>query len=310
LLGILTSMSRNIPVIELINVTKRFGQFAAVSDVELTVTPGEVVGFVGANGAGKTTTIGMLLGFLRPSDGKVRLFGKEIQPANAHGSHRRVGYAAGDMELPAQLTGAQYLRLLRSSRPGVTQAQYDDLIRRFSPQLDKKIHSLSRGNKQKIALVAAFLGDPEVVILDEPTSGLDPVMQDTFLDLIREYKQRGNTVFMSSHYLQEVMEVCDRVVLMSKGKVVEDIQTSQLQAMGGKQVRITSGYRPTKPPKGATEVESEFVDDVLHLRFVFKGDVGELQRWVAAVKQLRDVEISEYNLEEAFKSLYQTEEAG
>ena len=290
--------------------TKRFGQFAAVSDVELTVTPGEVVGFVGANGAGKTTTIGMLLGFLRPSDGKVRLFGKEIQPANAHVSHRRVGYAAGDMELPAQLTGAQYLQLLQSSRPGVTQAQYDDLIRRFSPQLDKKIHSLSRGNKQKIALVAAFLGDPEVVILDEPTSGLDPVMQDTFLDLIREYKQRGNTVFMSSHYLQEVMEVCDRVVLMSKGKVVEDIQTSQLQAMGGKQVRITSGYRPTKPPKGATEVESEFVDDVLHLRFVFKGDVGELQRWVAAVKQLRDVEISEYNLEEAFKSLYQTEEAG
>jgi len=299
-------MSTSIPVIELSAVTKRFGRFNAVSDVTLGVSRGEVVGFVGANGAGKTTTISMLLGFLNASSGDVRLFGQMVRPANAHVSHRRIGYAAGDMELPGQLTGAQYLRLLRAAG-SVEQERYDELIKRFSPQLGKKIQTLSRGNKQKIALVAAFLTDPEVIILDEPTSGLDPVMQETFLEMIRDCKRRGKTVFMSSHYLQEVMQVCDRVVLMSQGRIVEDVQTSQLLAMGGKQVSVTTGYRPTKPPKGAQEVFSEFADDVLHLSFVFKGDPGELQRWVAAIKQLRDIEISEYNLEEAFKSLYQPE---
>jgi ABC-2 type transport system ATP-binding protein len=300
-------MSDMTPVIELRHVTKRFGRFTAVDGVDLQVTAGEIVGFVGANGAGKTTTISMLLGFLAPTGGEVRVFGRPVGPANAHRSHRRIGYGSGDMELPGQLTGRQYLRLVRSTTK-TDSDRYAELLKRFTPQLNKKIKSLSRGNKQKIALVAAFLGDPDVIILDEPTSGLDPVMQDVFLDAIRECKARGKTVFMSSHYLQEVMEVCDRVILMSRGKVVEDVRTNQLLAMGGKQVHIITGYRPTKPPRGAEDVESEFEDDVLHLRFVFKGDMGELQRWLAAVKQLQDIEVSEYNLEEAFKSLYQPEE--
>lgn len=301
-------MSETAPIMELRGVSKRFGRLVAVNDITLTVQPGEIVGFVGANGAGKTTTISLLLGFLNATKGDVRLFGEPVRPSNAHRSHRRIGYGAGDMELPGQLTGAQYLRLLRAAGGGVTSQRYDELLTRFSPQLHKKIHSLSRGNKQKIALVAAFLRSPDLIVLDEPTSGLDPIMQEAFLDMVRDCKKRGTTVFMSSHYLQEVMDVCDRVVLMSAGKVVEDIRTSQLLAMSGKQITITTGYRPTKPPKGAEDIESDFVDDVLHLRFVFKGPVDELQRWLAAVKQLQDVEVSEYNLEEAFKSLYQPEQ--
>ena len=299
-------MSDMTPVIELQDVTKRFGRFTAVSNVTLEVMPGEIVGFVGANGAGKTTTISMLLGFIGPTRGTVRLFGNNVTPSNAHLSHRRIGYAAGDMELPGQLTGAQYFRLLQSSKD-VNDERSAELLRRFAPQLNKKIRTLSRGNKQKIALVAALMRNPDLVVLDDPTSGLDPVMQDAFLDMVRELKANGKTVFMSSHYLHEVMDVCDRVVLMSQGKIVEDVQTSQLLAMGGKQVTITSGYRPTKPPKGAESVSSEFADDLLHLSFVFKGEASELQRWVSAVKLLRDIEISEYNLEEAFKSLYQSE---
>lgn len=300
-------MSETTPAIELLSVTKRFGELAAVSDVTFRVMPGEVIGFVGANGAGKTTTISVILGFLAPTKGKVRVFGQLVRPANAHVSHRRIGYAAGDMQLPTQLTGAQYLALVRASNISVSQTRYDELVALLKPQLHKKIHTLSRGNKQKIALVAAFLPDPELIILDEPTSGLDPVMQDVFLDMVRDCRKRGKTVFMSSHYLQEVMEVCDRVVLMSRGRVVDDITTSQLLARGGKQVRIATGYRPTKPPKGAEDIQSDFSDGVLQLQFAFKGDVGELQRWVAAVKQLQDVEISEYNLEETFKHLYQAE---
>jgi len=295
-------------IIRLSGVTKQFGKFRAVSNMTLEIEPGQVVGFVGANGAGKTTTISMLLGFLGTSQGEIELFGETILPSNAHMAHRQIGYAAGDMELPGQLTGAQYLAFLRHQRKSGSDEQYQALLKRFSPQLNKKISALSRGNKQKIALVAAFVGEPDLVVLDEPTSGLDPVMQDAFLDLVRGYKQSGKTIFMSSHYLQEVMDVCDRVILMSHGKVVEDVQTSQLLAMGGKHVSILTGYKATKPPKAAESIEVSEDRGVLRLEFVYKSDMAELQRWVAAVKQLHDIEISEYNLEEAFKSLYQTEE--
>lgn len=301
-------MTERSTVIKLSGVTKRFGKFAAVQDMSIDVPSGQIIGFVGANGAGKTTTIAMMLGFLNVSEGEAKLFGKTVRPTNAHKSHHRIGYAAGDMELPAQLTGHQYLEFLHRQR-NLSSDNYQQLIERFSPQLDKKIRTLSRGNKQKIALVAAFLGEPDLVVLDEPTSGLDPVMQEVFLDTVREYKQQGKTVFMSSHYLQEVMDVCDRVLLMSRGRIVEDITTSELQATGGKQVHIQTTYKQTRPPAGAESVTTELSGDVFTLRFVYKGGMAELQRWLASVKQLKDVEVSEYNLEEAFRSLYETEEA-
>lgn len=302
-------MSESPAVIELQGVTKKFGRFAAVRDVSLKVQPGEVVGFVGANGAGKTTTISMLMGFLNVSHGTAKLFGETVRPASAHRLHRRIGYVAGDMEMPAQLTGKQYLAFLRRQKKISDKGSYDELIKRFTPQLDKKIHALSRGNKQKLALVAAFAGDPELMILDEPTSGLDPVMQDAFLDLIRERQAAGTTVFMSSHFLQEVSDVCSRVVLMANGRVVEDMAVAELQAMGGKHITVKSGYRPTKPPKGSDNVETEFEDGLLTLSFLYKGDMAQLQRWLAGVKLLKDVEVSDHNLEAAFRSLYEQEEA-
>ena len=296
------------PVISVTKATKRFGRFVAVGDASFNIRPGEVVGFVGANGAGKTTTISMLLGFLAPSEGEVRLFGETVRPWNAQHSHRCIGYAAGDMELPAQLTGRQYLNFLRHQGGGVSKETFDSLVNRFSPQLDKKIRDLSRGNKQKIALVAAFLRDPDLVILDEPTSGLDPVMQEAFLSLVRDYRARGKTVFMSSHYLQEVAEVCSRVILMRDGRIIQDVAAAELLARSGKQVSVKTGHKAIKPPKAAESVETSEKDGLTLLSFVYKADLGELQRWLAAVKQLRDVEVTEYNLEEAFRSLYESEE--
>ena len=301
-------MSRPKPAIRLRGVTKQFGSFIAASDITFTVPSGQIVGFVGANGAGKTTTISMLLGFISATEGVVEIFGRPMQPSNAHASHQAIGYASGDMELPGQLTGAQYLAFVRAQRGNVSDEQLDAVVSSLKPQLDKKIHTLSRGNKQKIALAAAFLGGPDLIVLDEPTSGLDPVMQDVFLDMVRAHKQAGKTVFMSSHYLQEVMDVCDRVMLMSHGTVVEDVLTSELQELGGKHIRVATGYKPTKPPKGAESVERTYENGEARLSFVYKGDMGQLQRWIAALKQLNDIEVSEYNLEGAFKSLYESED--
>ncbi|HRJ06696.1 MAG TPA: ABC transporter ATP-binding protein [Candidatus Saccharibacteria bacterium] len=300
-------MSKSPVVIELNGVTKQFGRFKAVADATVAIAKGEVVGFVGANGAGKTTTISMMLGFLGATKGEVRLFGETIRPQTAHRLHGRIGYASGDMELPLNLTGKQYLTFLLH-QSNTKESRLAELIQRLSPQLDKKIGKLSRGNRQKIALVAAFVTNPDVLILDEPTSGLDPAMQEAFLALVRDTQANGKTVFMSSHYLQEVMDACSRVILMHNGKIILDKLTDELLTQGGKHITIKSAYRPTKPPKKAEEVETSFEDGLLTMKFVYKTDVAELQSWLAAVKQLKDVEISEYNLEETFKSLYEAEE--
>jgi ABC-2 type transport system ATP-binding protein len=278
-----------------------------VKNASLVIKKGEVVGFVGANGAGKTTTISMLLGFLNASVGEVKLFDEVIHPQDAHSVHGHIGYAAGDMELPAHLTGKQYLSFLMHQTDADHTEQYTALCKRFVPELNKKIHELSRGNKQKIALIAAFITNPEVVILDEPTSGLDPVMQEAFLDLIRDYQVEGKTVFMSSHYLQEVIDVCSRVILMRKGVIIQDVQTKDLLASSGKLVKITTEYLRTQPPKKAESVEVNKVDSVLQLSFVYKGSLPELQTWLASIKHLQDIEINEHSLESMFHSLYEHE---
>ena len=301
-------MSTPRTVIQLKHVTKHFGSLAALDNVSFKVLQGEIVGFVGANGAGKTTTISTILGFIGVTKGIVELFGEIVEPQSAYKLHHRIGYAAGDMELPAKLTAKQYFSFLLHQSEGNHDERYAELCRRFKPQLDKKIGTLSRGNKQKIALIAAFITDPELVILDEPTSGLDPVMQETFLDLVRESRARGITIFMSSHYLTEVADVCSRVILMRDGAIIEDVSAQALLSKSGKQVRVTTAYKATRPPKDVGELDVTTNGKLTHISFVFKGSAEELQLWVSGVKQLQDIEISEYNLEGAFKSLYKSEE--
>lgn len=289
-------------------VTKRFGAFPAVKDASFTVEKGAVVGFVGANGAGKSTTINMLLGFLNPSEGSIRLFDEAVLPQTAHHQHARLGYAAGDMELPRRLTGRQYLDFVAYQTGRDTSVRREELCAIFQPELGKKIGALSRGNKQKIALIAAFLASPELVVLDEPTSGLDPIMQDKFLQLVRDEQAKGVTVFMSSHYLNEVADVCSRVLLMRKGEIIEDMSASELLKQGGKQVRVVTGAKLTKAPETAEEVKAELEGETLILSFVWKGSASELQRWLGGLKKLEDIEVTEYNLEETFQLMYEHEE--
>lgn len=292
------------PVIAVDSVTKKFGRFSAVDAVNFEVATGEIVGFVGINGAGKTTMINMLLGFTSPTKGKVSLFGKRVRPASAHVSHWQIGYAAGDMELPLHLTGRQYIDfVLAQSRADHTK-RLADLTKRFAPQLDKKISTLSRGNKQKIALVAAFVAEPALVVLDEPTSGLDPIMQAAFLDLVRLEHERGTTVFMSSHYLQEVAEVCTRVLLMKNGAIIKDLSSKQLEAASGKSVRVVSKHKlRTLPPKVAdAEYEESEMGHVT--AFTYDGPTVLLLRWLTTLHDVIDFEVSERTLDAAFRSLY------
>lgn len=289
-------------ILVLKNATKRFRKFKAVDDISFDIFQGEIVGFVGENGAGKTTTISMLLGFTSPSKGQVEVFGRRITPAAAHVSHRDIGYAAGDMELPSHMTGKQYLQFVMSQSKGKHGARYKQLVEAFRPQLDKRIGTLSRGNKQKIALVAAFVAEPKLIVLDEPTSGLDPVMQDVFLDTVREEAARGATIFMSSHYLQEVAEVCSRVLLMKDGRIVEDLSAEQLAEKGGKVVTVESAEE-LKLPEPAHVLEKSKKGELHAVSFAYTGKLPELLAWLSE-SGVSDVAIAERTLEDEFKHIY------
>lgn len=291
------------PIVQIDNLTKRYGSVVAIRDVSFMINKGEVVGFVGLNGAGKSTTINVMMGFLQASSGTVRLFDQLVTPQTAHRTHQQIGFASGDMGLFANLTGEQYLSFLTHRYKLTSDQRVTDLCRRFAPQLDKKIADLSRGNKQKIALIAAFMASPALVILDEPSSGLDPMMQQAFLDLVREEAARGTTIFMSSHYLNEVAEVCNRVLLMRDGELVRDIPAHQLASASGKSVHITS-KRIVIPPKAATSVVEQKGTDGYELSFVFKGQPIHLQHWLTGVPQIIDFTITEHDLESAFSDIY------
>lgn len=294
-------------ILEAKNLSKLYGGVPAVDDATFAVEKGEVVGFVGLNGAGKSTTINMLMGFQKPSKGSITLFGSPLSLPNAHRSHRKIGFATGDMSLFDGMTGRQYLRFIaRTYGVPLENPQYERLVRRFDPQLGKKLSSLSRGNKQKIALIAAFMAEPELVILDEPSSGLDPLMQQNFIELVREEAAKGTTIFMSSHYLHEVVDVCTRIVLIKQGKVVKDMPTAQLETTAGKLVRVVTKAKVT-PPKNAELIEYETVSDAHALRFVYRGTAKRLQEWLGTLPNLQDFTISDDSALAAFEDLYEQE---
>lgn len=295
-------------IIETKDISKVYGGVAAVDAVSFSVQRGEVIGFVGLNGAGKSTTINMLLGFQKPSQGEIYLFGEKLTLGGAHKSHRRISFATGDMSLFDGMTGKKYLEFvakLYSQKPETD--LYKKLVQKFEPQLDKRLKNLSRGNKQKIALIAAFMVNPELVILDEPSSGLDPLMQQHFLDLVRDESEKGTTIFMSSHYLNEVADVCSRILLIKKGKLVKDIPAAQLEANAGKLVRVVTKER-VKPPKAAELIEQNEVHGSHELQFIFKDKSLRLQEWLGTLPHLQDLTITDHSAEAAFEDLYKSEE--
>ncbi|MBD0693735.1 ABC transporter ATP-binding protein [Streptomyces sp. CBMA123] len=207
---------------------KTFGRTTALDGLDLTVETGEVHGFLGPNGAGKSTTLRVLLGLLRVDGGSAQLLGKDPW-SDAVELHRRLAYVPGDVELWPNLTGGEAIDLLSRLRGRLDRRRRDELIERFDLDPTKKGRSYSKGNRQKVAIVAALASDAELLLLDEPTSGLDPLMEVVFQDVVRQAKARGRTVLLSSHVLDEVEKLGDRVSIIRQGRVVESGTLTELR---------------------------------------------------------------------------------
>jgi polyether ionophore transport system ATP-binding protein len=218
--------------------SKRYGSTLALDGLDLTVEPGEVYGYLGPNGAGKTTTIRLLLGLHRATSGRAQLFGVDAwrDPVTAH---RRVAYVAGEPFLWPALTSAETFHFLAQVH-GSTDGSYRDvLVQRFQLDTQKKIRALSKGNRQKVQLIAAFATRADLLILDEPTSGLDPLMEMAFRQTVLEAKERGQTVFLSSHILSEVEALCDRVGILRQGRLVDEGTLAELRHLGAQTIEAT-----------------------------------------------------------------------
>ncbi|TDV51074.1 ABC transporter ATP-binding protein [Actinophytocola oryzae] len=243
---------------------KTFGRTRALDGLDLTVRTGEVHGFLGPNGAGKSTTIRVLLGLLRADEGETRLLGGDPW-ADATSLHRRLAYVPGDVSLWPNLSGGEVIDLLGRLRGGLDENRRAELLERFDLDPTKKGRTYSKGNRQKVALVAALASNVELLILDEPTSGLDPLMEAVFQDCITEERGRGRTVLLSSHILAEVESLCDRVSIIRLGRTVETGTLAELRHL----TRTSISADLAGPPEGLADLPGvhDLVVDGSHVRF-------------------------------------------
>ncbi len=248
-------------VIQIENLTKYYGKTLALDSVDLEVKQGEVFGFIGPNGAGKTTTLRILLGLLRKNAGKVSVFGSDPW-RDAVALHRRLAYVPGDVNLWPNLSGGEVIDLLARLRGGFDRARRDELVKRFELDPTRQCRTYSKGNRQKVVLIAALVSDVELFILDEPTSGLDPLMEAVFQECIAECKQAGTTVLLSSHILAEVEALCDRISIIKEGTIVETGTLTELRHLTRTSVSVETG-RPVTGLSALPGVYNLTVDGAL-----------------------------------------------
>lgn len=289
-------------VLEVKKLTKAFGNFNAVKDVSFAVQKGEIFGFLGPNGAGKSTTIRIILNILKPTNGAVVLFGDATLAA--HAAHKKIGYLSGDMVLDSDLTGEQYLGLVNSLYGGGHEKRTKELATLLQANLTKNIGSYSRGNRQKIGLIAALLHEPELLILDEPSSGFDPLIQETFMQLVREYRDRGGTVFMSSHILSEVQQLCDKVAFIKDGKIITISALEEIQATATKHIHVVWADEAAAKLSHKLAGLEEMSRNRMSTTFSYSGDVALLLTYFAQ-RHVADITIQEPDLEQLFMSYYE-----
>ncbi len=282
------------------SLSKRYGTVSALRGLDLELAQGEVVGCLGPNGAGKTTTIRLLLGLIRPTSGRAEIFGLDCQRQTVE-AHRRLAYVAGEANLWPALTGAETLHLLGRIQGRVDAAYRDELIARFELDPAKKVRAYSKGNRQKLILIGALMTRPDLLLLDEPTSGLDPLMEQAFRHCIGEARERGQTVFLSSHILSEVEALCDRVGILREGVLVEMGTLAQMRHLAALTVEAT--FEGDVPDLSAVPGVSAVERDGNVVRLQVRGTVEPLLK-VLAASGVRELLSREPSLEELFLAHY------
>jgi ABC-2 type transport system ATP-binding protein len=293
-----------VPTVRFEAVTKRYGSVLALDELTLDVRAGEIFGLLGPNGAGKTTALRILLGLLRPTAGRTLVFDLDAweEPVAIHA---RVGSVPGELSVWPGLTGEQILDLLARLHGSVDRAYRDELVERFDFDPGKKGRSYSTGNRQKIALIAALASRPELLVLDEPTAGLDPLMKVTFEDCLREARDEGRTVLLSSHVLGEVEALCDRVGILRSGRLVDCGTLDELRHLSA--LTVVASFDGAPPPledvPGVAAVETH--DGQVRLQV--EGSVAPLVRALAAA-EVTSLQVRQPSLEELFLTYYGAEE--
>ncbi|MFL5691845.1 MAG: ATP-binding cassette domain-containing protein [Ktedonobacteraceae bacterium] len=299
-------MATQDPVIVIDNFHKAYGKIQAVKGVSMRVERGEIFGFLGPNGAGKTTTIRCMLDVIRPTSGTLRVLGLDAQRDKME-LHRRIGYLPGDVRLPGQMTGKQIIDYF-SRLQGIEPVLLNDLVARFDVEIKRPLKGYSKGMRQKIGIVLAFMCDPEILILDEPTSGLDPLLQRTFNEFLLQEQQRGKTIFMSSHIMSDVEKVCQRVAVIRQGEIVTIEEVEKLRQKAGQRVVVEFG-----DPITAEELEripgvSNVTSNNHAYHFNVGGSMDALIKALSRHEVLR-LQAEEAPLEEVFLQFYENPQA-
>lgn len=290
------------------SLTKQYGSARGVDNLKFDVEPGEVFGYLGPNGSGKTTTIRCLMGMLRPTAGQCQVLGERVRAGKA-ACHDRIGYLPGDFKVWEHLTGRRALRVLGSLGRGKSfLTRQGELAERLDLNLDRRVRTLSKGNRQKIGLVYAFQHRPDLLILDEPTSGLDPLMRQIVLDLIREAAEAGSTVLLSSHDLSEVAAVCHRAAILREGRLIELAPIADIMQQGQRRLKVWFA-RDTQTP--------DLPEDLPDVRLIqkanqsldvaYQGSADRLLKWLAHYPVER-ITTPDTSLEDAFIQYYQKED--
>lgn len=282
-------------IIETKNLTKYYGKIRGVENLSFSIEKGEIFGFLGPNGAGKTTTIRTLLGFLKPTKGKAFIFGKDVEKEIVK-IKEKTGYIPGELALYGDMTAKDFLKYFGTIRRNFDEKKLERLLEIFELPLKRKVKGYSRGMKQKLSIVQAFMHNPELIVMDEPTAGLDPLLQGKFYDFLREEKEEGKTMFISSHILTEVEKISDRVGIIKDGNLVALENVDSLKSKKGKVVKVKTvekfkikGIEPKMENGWTSFVVTRDVDDV----------IKKLAKYT-----IKDIEIGELSLEEIFMHYY------
>ena len=289
-------------MIEVHNLTKDYGNYRGIFDLSFTVDQGEVVGFLGSNGAGKTTTIRHLMGFIHPQQGISKIFDMDTFSA-AKQIQSKVGYLPGEISyLNDRMTGNEFIRFMMETKENVSTEQVRYLVDYFELDTRIKIKKMSKGTKQKLGLVVAFMHNPSVLILDEPTSGLDPIMQNKFVELIKSEKDKGKTIFMSSHIFEEVENTCDRVLMVKDGHLIADKGIQSIRGVNKKHYTIT--FATSELAKAFTRVHADSTfDGNYKVSFLLDSSVNDLVHELVHY-DVQDIAVRNQTIEEVFLQYY------